>query len=811
MRRVVDWLRQDLRFSVRTWSQSPGSMAVIVLTLAIGLACNVIAFSLVRALLVRPYPFRDLERLVLLREARAGDATLSTRLTAADLHDVQHESTAFDDVAAYRFLPQSLTGATEPVRVRSFGVSPNLFRLLGVDAARGRTITPGDSQKGTDSVALLSHGLWQRRFGGDPGIVGQRIVLNGRTHEIVGVMAASFNYPRGADLWVPLSLTPSDEQDRLRPTLSALARLRSGTTLRQADLELDRYSRTLAERHPLTNSGRSVRLLRLREEQYEYTLPLFSMLQIAALFVLLVAGANASGIYLVRQLARRPELALRLALGATRPRLIASGLVDAVLLAGLGTAFAIPFSWWAVRAVRDALPRGIAVFVAGWDALRIDAMVLVFSATLSLAAGLTIGRITTLRLPSARLVGLEGVRDVTATGSRRLRRVAVAVQLTIALVLLSAGASMHAGVRRTAQVFNTLEPDHVLVVGVALPVERYPVSTSQADFFGRALDGLRELPSVKAVAAVANLPASNVPNARTSFTIERRPSQSPSEMPSADLQTVGGAFFPLLRIPVLSGRDLLESDTADSMPAVVISKAMAERYWPREDPMGQRIRLGSWEERGPWWTIVGIAGDVKQNWFDPTPRPIVYVPARQRPVRAMSLMVRTERDPRTLARPVKDQLTRLDPAQSLSEIFTLRDEIDDSIAPLRIIVSLLLAFAALTLALAAIGIYGVVASTVVQQTRELGMRLVLGATPSRILAELLGETVRVCGWSVAAGIPILIGLHALVGSKLYNLVSMDLATLAGLTCFLFVVSLCAALVPTRRALSIDPAVALRAL
>jgi putative ABC transport system permease protein len=334
--------------------------------------------------------------------------------------------------------------------------------------------------------------------------------------------------------------------------------------------------------------------------------------------------------------------------------------------------------------------------------------------------------------------------------------------------------------------------------------------SSQTIFFSRLLDSLRALPGTEAVAAVSNLPASNVPNARSSFVIERRPPQSPSEMPSADLQTVGGALFPLLRVPILRGRDLLESDVGGSMPAIVVSEAMARTYWPNENPLGQRIRLGSWKEDGPWWTIVGVAGDIRQNWFDPTPRAIAYVSVRQRPVRTMTVMVRTANDPRALVQPLKDHLVRIDSTLPMSEIATLRDEVDDSLAPLRIIGALLVTFALVTFALAGIGVYGVVTGTVARQTREFGIRMTLGAGPSRIQAEVLGETLRVVSWSAAIGIPVSMAVQSLGASTLYGLVTMSAATPIAATGSVLLLSLIAALVPARRAAALDPAVALRA-
>ena len=624
-------------------------------------------------------------------------------------------------------------------------------------------------------------------------------------------MPSWFNFPRGADLWLPLELSPAEEQERVRSTLSALGRLRQGTNVRDAQAELDRYADILARRHPTTNAGRRLAILPLREEQYEYTLPFFSMLEIAALFVLLVVAINAGNIFLTERWAHRREQVMRLTLGATRGRLILGCVTDAMLLAGLGTVLAIPFSWFAVRAIRDAMPRGIAIYVAGWDTLQVDASVLIFSVATAAVVALGLGWIASFSVPSTLSAVDVAAREITAVDTRRFGRVAVVVQLVAALVLLSVGAAVLSGFRQVTRVFHALDPNDVLIAGIALPEERYPSSSSQARFFTSVLDAVREIPSVETVGMTSNLPASNVPNARTSFEIERRPPASPAGMPTADLQTIGGALLPLLRVRLLSGRNLLDSDVAESTRAVVISNTMARLHWPGEEALGKRIRLGSWGEQGAWWTIVGVVADLKQNWFDPTPRPIVYVPMLQRPVRSMTLLARTGGDPHRLAQPVREALKRLDPSLALSEVATLKNEIDDSIAPIRIVGTVLMIFASVTLAIAAIGVYGILAATVTRQTREVGVRMALGAPRAAIAFALMSDTFRVWGWSLMFGLPVSVWLHATVGSRLYNLVSVSPMRLAGLSFLLLGISLVAAFVPARRAASVDPAVALRAL
>jgi putative ABC transport system permease protein len=806
----MDWLSIDLRSGLRAWRRKPGSAALCILTLAVGISCNVAAFSFVRALLFQPYPFRDLDRLVLLRETRTGDVGALNRVTTADVLDLQSEGAVFEEIAVYRFEQLSLTGPFEPVRVRSFAVTANLFPMLGIHAALGRVFARGEDEPGADRAAILSHGLWQRRWGGAPNVVGTEIVLNGRSHTVVGVMPWWFSFPRGVEIWTPLALTAPERTDRLRATVFALARIGAGDGVELASERAERFSERLADRHPGTNRGRKLTLLPLREEQYQYTLPFFTMLQLTALLALLVAAANASNVFLSEQIARRGEHALRLAFGASRRQVFANGLLEGLMLAAIAAALAVPLSWWTVRAARQAMPREIAVWVAGWDLLEVDGAVLAFAVVVVLAAGVFLGWAGRAPLRRDSLAsGLKEERLVVPANRRRARGFLAAVQIAVALILASAALSMLSGFRELLRVFNGLEPDGVLTFGAALLEERYGSGPPLAEFFGRAFDALSSLPSVEAVGAVANLPASNVPNASTGFSIESRPPAAAAEMPSADLQTVGGEFFRVFRLPVRAGRSLAESDGPDGAPVVVISEAMARRHWRGEDPLGQRIRLGRWGEGGPWWTIVGVAADIKQNWFDPEPRPIVYVSYRQRPARFMSVALRTTSEPHSLTAPVRERMAGVDAAQALSEMESLRKVIDDSLAPLRIIGWLVLGFASVTLALASVGLYGVLGSYVADRRREMGVRLALGASPWRLLARVLGENLRLAGIAVLAALPLSLVANALLGARLFGLAAVDAVTVVALALSILFVSLLSALAPARRAASIDPALAIR--
>jgi len=809
---ALEGVVQDVRYIGRTWRRRPGFAAVAILTLALGIATNIAAFSLVRSLLLRPYTFRDLDRLVLLRETRAGDAAGFQRVSVADFLDLRRDDSTLEELAAFRVAEMSLTGAGDPERVRARLVTANLFPMLEARTERGRVFQPGEDEPGRERGALLSHGLWQRIYGGDPRALGADVFLNGVAFTVIGVMPAGFNYPRGVDLWVPLALTAAEREDRRTPSLFVLARARSGQTLPQTRDGLGRFSAMLAERHPDTNRGRELHLLPLRKEQYEYTLPLFSMLQAAALIVLLLACANASSLLLTKRLGQRNEVAMRLALGASPIRVGWQFVLECLLVSLAAGVVAVVVSFWTVDLIRNAIPPGIAIWVAGWNDLRVDGAVLVFTLAVVVGVGLVLGLIGGFHREADSTSNTLRAGGRVAPAKHRLRSALTAAQVGLALILLAGAAWMLQGFTKLVDVFQTLEPEGVLTMGIALPEERYPDDSSAARLFELALSALASLPSVESVTATSNLPASNVPSPRTPFTIQTRPPASASEMPSGDLQTVGGDYFGVFRLPILAGRALQYGDGPDSPPVAVISRAMARRYWPGEDPLGQRIRLGPWQEPGAWWTVVGVVSDIKQNWFDPEPRPIVYVHYRQRPRRTMSLAVRSlanAPNPYHLGGPVREAIRAIDSQQAVSELDSMRQVIDDSLSPIRIIGILMSVFGGVALVLATVGLYGLVASNVAQRTRELAVRMALGAPPGQVLRMVLVETLRLAGAGLAVALPVAIALNMVLAMRLFGLVTTRPGPLVGLIGLLALVAAAAAFVPARRATRVDPATVLR--
>ncbi|HEY7817978.1 MAG TPA: ABC transporter permease, partial [Vicinamibacteria bacterium] len=660
-------------------------------------------------------------------------------------------------------------------------------------------------------VALLSHGLVKRRFASRPDLLGSEITLNGEAHTVVGLMPENLNYPRAVDVFVPLSLTAAERVERVAPTLQVLARRAPGVSLEEAAAELDAFSRALAARYPETHRERSFRLLRLREEQYRYTLPMFSMLQIAGFLALLLAAANASNLVLVWRLARRRELAVRAALGADRGRLWRQSLSECLLLNATALFLAIPLAFWAVELTRNAMPQGIATWVSGWRDIRLDGSAIFVGAATAAAVALAMSLGGAVRMGSrpfaATLQG--GGRGTPGPGRTRLRSLLAGLQIALALLLLSCSIWLLRGFQEQMRLFERIEPRGVLTARVALSRDRFPDEQDWKRYFARALDAFAELPGVVGVAAAVNLPASNVPNEEVSFELDDRKPAALSDVPRADLQTVAGDFFGVFRVGILRGRGLLPSDDEEAPRVLVVSESWARRQLGTDDPLGRRVRLGRREPEGSWWTIVGVASDLKQNWFDPEPRPILYVSHLQNARSRLTFALRSDLEGYGLAEPLKRKLGAIDPDQALAEPNTMEDEIHDSLAPIHIIGLLLLAFAGVAILLAVAGVYGVVATSVAERTRELGLRVALGARPREVLTQVLADVLRLAVKAVGVALPVTYGINVLLAGRLFGVVVVSPFILAMTGLVLVAVAAAAASIPARGAARIDPVRALR--
>ena len=624
-------------------------------------------------------------------------------------------------------------------------------------------------------------------------------------------MPPDFDYPVPMELWVPLALTPGEKSDRAQLSFSALARLKPGVTLEQASAALSNLSRRLSEAHPKTNAGRVLNVLQLRKELYLYTLPLFLLLQAAAFFVLLLACANLANLLFARIIARQKELAVRTALGAKHSRLARLLAAEMSLLALFGGAVAIGASFSTVRILRNSISPDWTKWVPGWDAIRVDSTVLFSTILLSLFLGLVFGLVTALELRHINLntVLKETGRTSAGPARGRLRNGLVSAQVAFALILLVCAGLTMQGFNRLAQAYQGFQPEQVLKFEVNLPDSAYADNVKRVTFFQSALRGVSSLPGVSGAALTSNLPASNVDNDKTLFTIQGHPALHASEAPAADLQTISGDCFSVLKIPLIAGRFFTEADNANAARVAIISRTMASRFWPTSDPLRQRIKLGAADSGEPWMTVVGVVGDARQNWWNPATFPVIYQPYLQSSRSSFRFVLRTASNPAGYASAARATISQVDPEIPITELKTLETEVQDSIAIVHIMGVLMAIFGAVALVLSSIGVYGILSENVAQRTHEFGIRFALGANPRDVLRLVFCHALLVSGAGLAIGLPVSFAVSRAMAAYVFGIVSVSFPTLTSLAGLLVLVALAAAYFPARRVLRVDPMAALR--
>jgi len=798
----------DIGYAFRRLRRSPGFAITAILTLALGIGANTAIFSTVNTLLLRPYSFPYLNRLVVLRESSTTQPG-EQRVAPADFLDWQRQSKSFDQFAAFRFGAFNMSVAAESVAaVEGYVVTPNLLQMIGAQPLLGRTFLPEEGQEGKNLVAILSHTTWAERFGSVPEIIGKTVVINGRNTTIIGVMPAGFHYPLGAEIWMPLTLTSNDVADHSTRNLYILGRLRDGISIGRADSELHVLNSRMQREYPATNSARHVSLLRLREEQYSYTAPMFLVLQAAALFVLLLAGANLLNLIFAQAVTRRRELAVRAALGARKADLARLFSGEGLLLSFFALGIAVSLSIAAVTVIRNGMPYGMTKWIAGWSDIRVDARVL-WSAT-ALAFTLAILIAVGLTVFGAKVNLSQALKEGTGatTGDRRLHRALagfVVVQVVLSVVLLAGAGSAIRSFFQLENLYRGFNPDNLLVLEISLPQKTYAEASRIAAFYESVLQGARVVPGVESASLGANLPASNVESERVRFEISGRSSLRAEEIPSADLQTASSDFLRDLQIPLRQGRFISESDGPESPRVIAISESLAQKFWPGGNAIGQNVRLGTDVKSA---LIVGVVADVKLNWFDPEARPTIYVPYTQRPKSSMRLLVRKASTQSALGDSIRQQVQRVDATVVINDVHPLTREIGDSLAPIRIVGWLMLVFGGVALTLSTIGIYAVLSHRVARRTREFGLRMAMGATSGDLLLLILRESLKLASTGLLIGLPLAIAINVFAASQLFGLNGLNAPLLTGFTVAILCVSLAAAYFPARRAMEGDPSEAL---
>jgi len=811
--RSIETLFQDLRYGVRMLLKNPGFTLIAVITLALGIGANTAIFSLINSLLLRPFDFHDLDRLVCVYETAPQQDNFLSDISPADFADLRRQQKNFAELAAFRLSNSNLTGVGEPERVRNSEVTEGFFRLLGVKAALGRSFLPEEEQAGRGQVAVLGYGLWQRRFGADPRIVGAKISIDEKSYTVIGVMPEGFDFPKPVELWTPLALSGEEWNERRRQNLQAVARLKAGVELGQVNTEVERFATRLAGQYPQTNAGRgaTVRLLRRRPDA-EYDEVFLGLLMAAAMFVLLIACVNIANMQLARASSRSREMAVRAALGARRLTLLRQLLTESSLLGLLGGACSLLVSFWLFDFIRGSLPPDQIQYIPGWENIRINERVMIFTLVVSLAGSVVFGLFPALQSSNTDLNEAlkEGGRSDGGGGRRqRMRKALIVAEVAMTLVLIVGTGLLVKGFARMAEKQQRgFDPRHALTLRATLPSSRYADGRQIAAFHRRAQKLLSALPGVEAGASTNSLPGSDNWNS-TEFQIEGQPAAPPGQERVSAYQKVGAGYFRTVRIPVNKGREFSEGDAEGAPLVAVISEALARRYFPNEDPLGRRIKLSAAETAAQWHTIVGVVGDVPRFMLDRETQPMLYLPNQQIPERDAYLVVRVSDAPMAALPSVRAQIAAIDDKLPIYEIKSLEQVIAERMAGLRMISALMAMFGALALALAAVGVYGVMSYSVSRRMREIGVRVAMGARPQDVLRLVVGQSLRLAALGIAIGLPAALALGRVMAGALFGVVALEPLTFIGLTLLLAGVALLAGYLPARRATKVDPMTVLR--
>ncbi len=814
----------DLRYALRMFRKNPGFTAIAVLTLALGIGANTAIFSVVNAVLLRPLPYPESERLVWLSESGQNFPTMS--VSYPNFEDWRKQQTVFDRLGLYTWGSFNLTGRGDALRLAGVRISTDSFLALRAQPELGRLPTQEEDQPGAPDVVVLSHALWQSRFASDPGVLNQAINLDGKPFSVIGVLPASFAYPNKTDIWVPAGPQSSSESWRLRgnhPGLFGVARLKPGVTLAQAQAEMTAIGARLEQQYPDSNRTVRPRLVPMLDNYVANARPALWTLLGAVALVLLIACTNVANLLLARAAARHKEMAVRAALGAGRWAIMRQLLTESLLLALAGGAFGLLLGYGGVRLILalgpDSIPRA--------DEIGLNAGVLLFALGVSALTGALFGLAPAWQSsrPDVQETLKETARGTTG-GRARLRQSLVVAEVALTLVMLTGAGLLLRSFYRLQQVNAGFSSERILSFSIGLPEKRYGQPEQQTAFYAALLERLRVLPGVQSASVISRLPFGHN-DWQTSFLIEGRPVPPPDERTSMEVHLTGVDYFRVMGIPLLKGRVFTEQDSRDHLRTrdltgytdsqkwmtglnrIVIDEEFARKFWPNEDPIGQHVKL-DWGDKSPSMEVIGVVGRVKLSGLRQEGGFVqVYFPFLQAPNSDMIVILKTTADPKALISAARKQVQELDPEQPIYDVRTLTEMRDNSISRDRLNLTLLGLFALVALTLAVIGLYGVLAYNVEQRHREIGVRMALGAQRSDVLALVVGHGLRLAVIGVAVGLAGALGVTRLMSSLLFQVRPFDLPTFLGVTFILVAVAMLASWIPARRAARVDPMEALR--
>jgi len=803
----METLIQDLRYSVRMLLKKPSFTAIAVLALAIGIGANTAIFSVVNAILLRPLPYKNFERVSMIWMDNPKLGVTEDWHSYPNYLDFKEQNQSYEDMAAFNTRSFNLTGAGDPVRILGVSTTASLFSVLGIDPMLGQAFTETEEEPGKDLVVVLSYGLWQRRFGGDRGIIGQPINMNGVNRTVLGVMPASFSFPdKQTELWIPLALAPQGRQARNLIMYKAVGRLKPGITVAQAQQDMGAIAKRLDDEY--SKSGYGINLILLRDQETKGLKTALLILLGAVGFVLLIACANVANLLLARAAMREKEIAIRLALGAGRVRIVRQLLTESLVLGAIGGAVGLLLAVWGLDALIALAPAD----VPHLDQTGIDLRVLLFTLVVSLLTGLIFGVVPALQASSPDLNDAlkEGGRGAGGgTRAIRIRNVLVVSEIALSLVLLVGAGLLIRSFIRLQQFELGFNPENLLTMRIQLPGSKYRDGKQVSSFYQQLLERIEAVPGVQSAGAISSVFLTDTPSS-TNFTIEGRPIPVGAEAIEVPLDSVSPSYFKVMGIPLLQGREFDERDVGGAPPVAIINQTFARRFFANEDPIGKRYVYGTpGPDNNQWITIVGVVGDMRRTGFDRPVRPETFLPEGQASENRLTIVARVQGEPSALAGAMRSEVWVIDKDQSVYDIKTMRQILSEMLSQRRFNMLLLGIFAAVALTLAAMGIYGVMSYAVAERTHEIGLRMALGAQAGDVLNLIVRQGMLLVATGLLVGLVASFALTRLMSTLLYGVSATDPLTFIAIPVVLTGVALGACFVPARRAIKVDPMVALR--
>jgi len=810
----MEMLFSDVKYGLRLIIKNPVFSLVVVVALALGIGANTAIFSVLNAVLLKPLPYADSERLVMMWQRFTGIGVPKDQnwTSPPEFSDVRRHQSSFSDIAAIQSTSFSILVGDTPERILGQFVSPSFFKLLGAEAFLGRTFSPDEEQQGKEAVVVMSHGLWQRRFASDRSLIERTLNMNGRPYQVIGVAPPGFRDPvqPEAEMWAVLSFTDQQLTQRGSHGLLVIARIRPELTLEQARADMARVSERIVEgapEYPYAKFGYRVLINPLLEEAVGDIRPALLMLMGSVGLVLLIACTNVANLMLVRASAREREIGIRTALGAGRGRLMRQMLTESVVLSLLGAIVGVVLARVGVSVLATMAAQSFPRLAD----TRIDLLALTFTVVVALATGILFGLFPAFQ--SARGATQDVLKEgsqasTTGRGRLRLRRVLVAAEVALSLVLLVGAGLLIKSFMRLQAVEAGFDPSGVLTMRIVVPAVRYSQPDQVRNFYQEVLRRVAGLPGVTKVGASNGIPLSGAGGSGTT-TIDNPAFTDDRGTPEADQRIVTLGYFEAMGMRLLSGRLFDERDSSTGQPVAIIDETMARTFWPNEDAIGKRLKRGGRQSTQPWLTIVGVVRHVRYRTLEEPSRVQLYMPHAQVPTTGMSLAIKTKVDPRTLSNSIQREVIAVDREQPVWAIRTMDELMATSVMRRQLIMTLLTLFAGIALTLAAVGIYGVISYWVTQRSHEIGIRVAIGASRLDVLKMVLGQSMSVVLIGVAIGLAGAAALTRVMGTLLYNVSTTDAATFAGYSGALILVGLLASYLPARRATRIDPVTMLR--